>query len=327
MAANSFKNNHIDQSVILFFIITILASSSVFAYRYFNNKPCVQVDFAVEANNFRVGEIIRFIDNTNEQGTREWYFGDSSKVETGSSTFHIYDKPGIYEVRLVLDGRCEGVANVTIDTKAFILDSTRLAAFTIPESIKVGEKLKITDETKGAKSWEWRFGETAEVNSTEQNPEYAYQEPGLKTISLVVNGDIRYATKKKINVLPVIKERKLKKEVVKKKAEAPPAIKYKPKELDEEPEEEFRAPDISTRDFAAKLLEVADEKASAKDFSEFICDNLQMPMSAKGKKTTFIEFCDKIKGKKLKIKELELFRNKKNNCVEYITIRYSTKLF
>ncbi|MBL3656753.1 PKD domain-containing protein [Fulvivirga sediminis] len=327
MGANSFKNNHIDQSVILFFIFTILASSSVFAYRYFTNKPCVPVEFEVEANNFRVGEIIRFVDKTTEKGSREWHFGDSSKVESGSSTFHIYDRPGEYEVSLVLDGRCEGFANITILEKAFILDSTLLATFSIPESIRVGETLKIKDETKAAKSWEWRFGETAEVNSTEQNPSYVYQEPGLKTISLVVNGDVRYATKKKINVLPVIKEHKLKKTVVKKKAEAPPSIKYKPKELKEEPKEEFRAPDISTRDFGAKLLEVADEKASAKDFSEYICDNLQMPMSAKGKKTTFVEFCEKIKGKKLKIKELELFRNKKNNCVEYITIRYSTKLF
>ena len=66
---------------------------------------------------------------------------------------------------------------------------------------------------------------------------------------------------------------------------------------------------------------------SAKDFSKYLCDNLQLPMTAKGKRTTFVEFCEKIKGKSIKIKELEIFRNKKNNCIEYITVQYKSGLF
>ncbi len=317
------QNNYMDRSVILFFIITIFVTATVFAYKYVNYVPCEIIDFEINAKNYRVGEIIRFKDNTNGVLKRRWSFGDSSKFKLDISPFHTYKKPGKYVVSLTVNDKCEAVKTIIIEDKAFILDSTKLANFTIPASIKVGEVLSVKDKTKGANKWEWRFGETADINSTKKNPQYTYKSSGLKTITLIVNGDTRYATRKKIEVLPL----KDKPDVPIRRRirdEPPPTrIKYAPENAEEAPEKEFKAPYIKDSDFKSKLIAVSKRKASAKDFSEYLCGNLQLPMTVKGRTTTFIEFCDKIKGKNIKIKEFEIFRNKKNNCIEYITIKYS----
>ena len=323
---NTIQNNHIDKNVFLFFIITFFITATVFAYKYFNYIPCEIVKFDMKAKNFRVGEIIRFKDLTTGAIKREWNFGDDSKNRIGKNPFHTYEKPGTYNIKLTVNGTCEGEKQIVIKEKVFILDTTRLATFSIPPSIKVGEILKPTENTKGGQRWEWRFGETAEVNSTKKNPEYVYKSAGLKTITLVVNGDTRYASRKKINVLPKkITPNKTPRKKPRRKEELPrTSINYRPStEVDQDDQkEEFKAPVISDRAFGKKILAVSKKEASAKDFSAYLCDNLQLPMTARGKRTTFVAFCDKIRGRGIKIKSLEIFRNKKNNCIEYITINY-----
>ncbi|WP_025739934.1 PKD domain-containing protein [Aquimarina pacifica] len=329
--SDGLKSTHIDKSIVLFFVITMLVTATVFAFKFVNHKPCEIVDFEANSKNYRAGDIIRFKDNTLGAIKRKWDFGDSSKVDLGAAPFHTFEKPGEYTVRLLVNDRCEGEKTIVIKEKAFVLDSTRIANFDLPASIKVGDTLRLKDKTKEAVKWEWRFGETAEINSKKKNPTYVYESTGLKTITLVVNGDPRYGIKKKIEVLP---SKKVKKKTPKRNrvqsVEATSVIKYAPSEviINDRPKEEFRAPDIKDSAFKAKLMDVSKKKASAKDFSAYLCDNLQMPMTAKNKKMTFLDFCNKIKGKSLVIKEIEIFRNKKNNCIEYITVQYTrTGLF
>ncbi len=325
------KNIHIDKSIVLFFVITMLVTATVFAFKLINYTPCEIVSFETNSKNYRAGTIIRFKDNTAGAIKRQWDFGDSSKEGTGVAPFHTFEKPGEYTVRLLVNGRCTGEKNIVIKEKAFVLDSTRIANFDLPLSIKVGDTLRLKDKTKGAKRWEWRFGETAEVNSTKRNPTYIFESTGLKTVTLVVNGDPRYGIKKKIEVLPSVKEKKkTPKRPRVQSIEATSVIKYAPSDviINDRPKEEFKAPHIKDSDFKAKLMEVTKKKASAKDFSEYLCDNLQLPMTVRNKKMTFIDFCNKIRGRSLVIKEIEIFRNKKNNCIEYITVQYTrTGLF
>ncbi|PKV50733.1 hypothetical protein ATE84_2799 [Aquimarina sp. MAR_2010_214] len=327
--SNTQRNTYMDRSIVLFFVITFFVTAAVFAFKYVNYIPCEIIDFDINAKNYRVGEIIRFKDKTKGAFKREWDFGDSSKTRSGLSPFHTFENPGQYNIKLKINGQCEGIKTIIIKEKVFILDSTKLANFKAPASIKVGEVLRLKDNTKDAHKWEWRFGETARVNSIKKNPQYIYESPGLKTITLIVNDDNRYATRKKIKVLPSNKKVNAPKKRIRRPKESSSTIKYAPKDaIKNEPKTEFRAPDIKDSNFASKIMAVSNKKASAKDFSKYLCDNLQLQMTARGKRTTFIEFCEKIKGKRIKIKELEIFRNKKNNCIEYITIQYSkTGLF
>ncbi|MFC5045003.1 PKD domain-containing protein [Aquimarina hainanensis] len=332
MKTTSNTNYHIDRSIILFFIGVIIISASVFGYRLANHTPCDIVDFSFDSSSLRVGEIIRFKDKTKGiVNEREWDFGDSTKIDTRIAPFHTYEHPGQYTVRLRINGNCEGITQtLTIKEKAFVLDSTKLARFKVPVSIEVGKELRIKDETKNARTWEWRFGETADVNSTDKNPKYVYKTPGLKTITLIVNGDVRYGTKKKINVLPKPSlvdnkpVRRVPRNSPKSTIPYAPTIGVAP--ISDKPKE-TKAPFIGLNKLKEKLLLVADEKQTAKNFNEYLCGNLNLSIVVNRKKTTFIEFCQRIKGKGIKIKELEIVRAE-NNCIKNLVIRYSkTGLF
>lgn len=331
MSKSNTPNYHIDKSVILFFVAVILVSASIFAYRFANHVPCGIVDFEFSANAFRVGEIIRFKDKT-VGGTaidHQWDFGDGEKIKEQTSPYHTYQNPGEYLIKLKVNGACETFKKITIKEKVFLLDSSKIARFEIPKTIKVGETLTVEDKSLNATSWEWRFGETANVNATKKKAEYVYQAPGLKTITLIVNGNPVYGTKKKINVLP---KDKPKDEPVKNQLPKLPRrtkIKYAPKEvLNDKPKEaeEEKAPFIGRSEFELKLIQVSKKKAKTQDFDQYLCGNLNLPIIANKKKTSFIEFCQKIKGKNIKIKELEL-SYKDNNCIKNIVIRINKSLF
>lgn len=338
-------NYTIDKNILFIFFGVIAVTTAVIIFKITNHNPCDIVNFDVNANQYRVGEIIRFKDFSKNATTHKWNFGDSSTARYDINPFHTYTKPGKYEVTLIVNGKCEYSKKLTIKRKKSTIDSTRIANFEIPNTIKVGELLIAKDLTKGASSWEWRFGETSEVNSTYKEPTYAYTTPGLKTVTLVVNGDPRYSTQKQINVLPAIVIEKIQP----KKVERTPESQSASSELPRAPKQTFipnappvenaaseesstkkkkNKPSISRSAFAKKLIEVSEEKATAQDFQKYLCGgNLQTNTSAKGKKTTFIEFCEKIKGKKIKIKSLELFKNKQTNCIEYISVDYSKGMF
>ncbi len=335
------SSNHIDKNVILILLGTIIVAATTVVIKIFNSDPCEIVDFGVEANQYRVGEIIRFKDFSDNVTERQWSFGDSTELRYTENPFHTYANPGTYKVELVVNGKCTLEQEIVINKKVSIIDSTKIAQFKIPNTIKVGDLLQAKDLTLKATSWEWRFGETSEVNSTFQNPTYSYLTEGLKTVTLIVNGDPRYSSQKKITVLPktgkttkmskreerrtLRQEKRDRESIIKYDPtinNAPPAsVKQEPKEVKPEIKQ------ISRTAFAKKVIKVSKKEATANDFKPYLCDNLQVTTMAKGKKTTFLEFCEDIKGKKIKIKSLELFKNEKNKCIEYISIDYSKSIF
>ena len=335
------QETRIDKNIILFFLLTIVLGASVFAYKFINYEPCQIVNFKTVAKNYRAGEIIRFKDYSKNVKKREWDFGDSTKVGIESTPFHVYKKPGNYSVRLLINGKCDSEQLLTIKEKAFVLDSTKLARFEAPEFIKVGELLKVVDKTPNAIEWEWRFGETANVNSTLQNPTYTYKTPGVKTITLVTNGDPRHASRFKIRVLKGASKVSLLPPIKKKtntKEDDDSIIPYHPpsddiigiadapptpleEEVIETPEENNTSA-ISKADFEKLLIAVSKETATASNFENYLCGNLSISAIVKNKKMNFKELCKKISGKKISIKSLSLYKNKNNGCIEYIKLDY-----
>jgi len=337
------QKTRIDRNISLLFLLTIVTSASVLAYRYANYKPCSIVDFKSAAKNYRVDEIIRFKDYSQNVEVREWDFGDSTETSADATPFHVYKSPGKYTVRLVVNGNCDSEQIVSIQEKAFVLDSTKLASFKAPKFTKVGKLIKLEDLTADATQWEWRFGETAEVNSTLKDPTYIYRTPGIKTITLVTNGDARYASRVKIQVLADKITTDVPQRKIEKSKEAVSIIKYEPEVIPVQPPPSIKsAPDpapvaatptppekkpeviksISKAEFEKLLIQVTKKKASSKDFEKHLCGNLSAPAIVKSKKTTFSSFCKKISGKNITIKNLQLYKNKKTNCIEYIKLDY-----
>ncbi|WP_339702527.1 PKD domain-containing protein [uncultured Marixanthomonas sp.] len=321
---------HLDKTVLLFFVIAILGFSSLFAYKYYSLEDCPMVQFKNESKDYRVGSLIRFTDYTAGAESWEWHFDDSTDVRTERNPYHTFSKPGKYDVKLTVNGSCETIKTITIEEKAFILDSTKLPVFTAPKQIMVGKKIIAVDSTKGANTWEWRFGETASVNSYEKKAEYTYKESGLKTISLVVNGDLKHIGKRKIKVLPRPED----KERIERISSADPLdsdIKYKPdiEVIKDAPEgqKKKKVPYISERDFAQKLVDISEEKITSEALKRYICGNLNMPVIVNKKKEDLLVFCQKISGKKITVKDVQIHRDEESKCITNILINVNKGWF
>ncbi|SEA00201.1 PKD domain-containing protein [Bizionia paragorgiae] len=329
MSTQQTISKHLDKSVIWLFVIVFLISASVFAYRYKNYKTCEDVAFTVKAKEFRVGELIKFTDNTDQAANWEWDFGDSTDVKTNKEVLHIFNKEGEYKVRLLVNNICQDEKTVTIKEKLFIIDSTKLPVFNVKSSIVVGETLNVEDKTNNASTWEWRFGETTRVNSVEKRASYVYKTPGLKTISLVVNGDVKHTTTKQINVLPIEKKEERISEITGTNRRLGDGIKARPlgyedkdkeKTKDEPSDKPKVVPFIGDSQFISKLELVSNNKLDANAFKEYFCGDINKNIIVNGKNTSFLIFCEKIKNKKLRIKDITIYREKGSNCINTVTI-------
>lgn len=320
---------HMDTSVIRLFIGVFLLAMTTLAFRYANDAPCEEALFDHLANAYRAGEMVKFYDRTEDAEEWKWDFGDGTEASTQKNPLHIYEAKGDYTVRLLINNSCKKEVTINIDEKLILLDTTKFPKFKIPKTIMVGEKLEVSDETENAASWEWRFGETASANATTKLAEYVYEEPGLKTISLVVNNDLVYITKKKINVLPLpVDKDEVTKIGYKKRDQRDKRLDLSkaPSDMisDKKPEESKPniAPFITVTNFENKIKMVANEKLSPQAFSKFFCGDVNPLIVVNGRNTTFLVYCEKIKGKKIKIKSLDLIRNTGSNCISTFTIEY-----
>jgi len=318
-------STHLDKSVIYIFLGVFFLSASVFAYKYSKYAPCEDIKFHINTNNYTIGSLIKFEDLTDGATDWQWDFGDSTLIATQQKPLHVYYKPGEYNVRLLVNGICEQSETITILQKKELLDSTKFPVFNIPKSIQVGRTLTVEDKTENASSWEWRFGETADVNAKTKLASYIYKEPGFKTISLIVNGELKYISKQKIEVLP-LKEAPKNTFIDIPDAPSKPIwnIKEAPETstIKDKPKTPKLVPYIGHEDFKQKLILVSKEKMSPNQFADYFCGDVNKPIIVNGKNTTFLVFCEKIKDKKIKIKNFEIFREKGSNCIKTITIDY-----
>lgn len=318
-------NYHLDKTVLLLFGITILVFSSLFIYKFYSQEECTVVQFKSESKDYRAESFIRFTDYTVGAESWEWQFGDSTAVQTERNPYHTFSKPGKYDVRLTVNGSCEIIKTIHIKEKIFVLDSTKLPVFTAPKIVTVGDKVTVIDSTKDANTWEWRFGETASVNSYERKAEYTYKESGLKTISLVVNGDLKHIGKQKIKVLPK-PEKKERIEKIISSAPLDEDIKYKPelsivKNTDTIVEEKKKkVPHITEANFAQKLVDISDEKITLEALKPYMCGGLDIPIIVNKKKENLLVFCQKISGKNITVKKLKIIRDEESKCITNILV-------
>jgi len=189
MSQKNITHYHMDKSVKYLFLLAFLSSATVLGYHYKNKSSCNDVTFKTEAEKFTVGEPIVFNDQTLDAEKWQWAFGDDN-TSFQKSPAHYYEKPGTYEVELIVNGNCVGLQTVEIKEAEKIVDSTKFPIFSIPKQIRVGEKVIARDKTENASAWEWRFGETPRVDNKNRTASYVYKEPGLYTVKLVVNNDL-----------------------------------------------------------------------------------------------------------------------------------------
>ncbi len=112
----------------------------------------------------------------------EWYwdFGDSTS-SINPNPNHIYVDTGFMDVMLVASNNgCRD----TLIVPNYIYIAPPIAAFRVAGNCINRMRKEFTDESIGADSWNWNFGDGA--TSTEQNPVHVYATSGTYTVTLTV---------------------------------------------------------------------------------------------------------------------------------------------
>lgn len=127
-----------------------------------------------------------FTNNSNNYERFIWYFGDGGTDSTLNAS-HIYNLPGIYDVKLV--GIDEYGCRDSLIKPRYV--SVLGLNPTIGISPQVGcppFTINFIDNTQGATSWLWNFGDG--INSTIQNPSHTYTSTGVFPVKLIVSNGV-----------------------------------------------------------------------------------------------------------------------------------------
>lgn len=170
-------------------------------YKQTINVSVLNADFAANRYTGCAPQNINFSNNSTGSGiTHAWNFGDpvsgASNTSIAINPFHVYDRPGIYTVRLIITDTY-GCKDTFLRTNAIDISSVN-ALFTanprsgcIPSNLSSYPTINFTDQstTYGAStvtSWNWNFGTTPVTTSTLQNPTHQYTAPLSYDVTLTV---------------------------------------------------------------------------------------------------------------------------------------------
>jgi hypothetical protein len=326
-------NNHtpvtrtsLDPTVVYTFFAFMFVFIVVVAFRSFTGADCSKVGFVVMSDGFRAGEVVTLKDTTFGAQTWEWDFGDNTPFAKIKSPVHVYDKPGKYTVKLIVNDACDKqLALVILPKKAPIQqlgDKLILPVVRLPKRIYVGEPATFIADSSNASSFDWNFGETERTDVSGKQVTYTFTTVGPKNITVYVDGNSNVVTK----ALNVQKRAA---------GEAPagggggqetqaaetPAAAANPLPAG------VKAPLISDEDFMKLLNEVAKGKTKLDDLLTYTCGKGNITVTVNNaEKITLAELFNKLKEeKKLYIKKSRN-RTNANNCILDLEVETKKKL-
>ncbi len=327
---NKTKNNWPDIAIIKLFAAISIISLVVIFFKYSKYYSCDNIQINTISNKYQEGEVVAFNCDFLQAGEYIWDFGDGSPVQYGSMVNHIYQSSGRFLLTLRVDNVCFKEEYITINHIKDEREFNLYPVFTIPEIAYIDEPFTVTDRTKDGEKWEWRFGESFGIDAETKTAEYTYRTTGVKQITLVVNGRYEFAGKKTITVLPAPEK------------EIKPLVILEPEEEEPLPIDTSFAPvspsltkvkyeyvaEVLTNEVLSEILMLISEgKKTVNDLIPYTCGDVEIPVRVNELRTRLDKFCAKIKGKKIKIVELEILKNEKTNCVTFIKITYKQSRF
>ena len=178
---------HEDEVVIIIAPDVPVAGQVLTEFPEFHSWP--QVDFCVSHTEAVTGEPVQFNDCSIGTATSwAWDFdGDGEVDSTDQHPSYTYDEAGVYTISFTA---FDPIADYT-ETKenlitVYIAPDAEFSAST--NAAVMGQIIQFTDRSTGdIASWAWDFDVDGVVDSTEQNPSYAFTDPGTYTVSLTVS--------------------------------------------------------------------------------------------------------------------------------------------
>lgn len=131
----------------------------------FTVHPTPVAVFAAQPRPACAGYPVQFQNMSLNADAFQWWFGDG-ETSTADAPAHTYAQ-GTYEVRLIATG-AGGCTDTTVVPAAVLVNPTPVAAFTYEPMQSTSYALQFHNQSMGAVSWQWDFGDGA--HSTEFAP-------------------------------------------------------------------------------------------------------------------------------------------------------------
>jgi PKD repeat protein len=318
---------HFDFKIIIFFISIFVFSCLLLAFQKANEVTCEVTDFKIEAAEFTVGELVTFSENSSSSFSWRWYFGDGTDISYKSKIGHVFTKPGKYKVKLLINESCEIEKMVQVFPKVVIIKEKLEVDFDSPTRVTQGESVQFQDKTNNGDTWEWRFGESGKVDSKSKNPKYTFRTIGVKTVSLVVNGD-----KKNIKFSDIVVVSKTPTKVEKKRKKT---VEVRPDTLVRalpEAETTKLVPSViktvSESEFTELMYSISEDKITLSNFKNHFCYDFPPLIKVNSDKRfmTLDQLYKSIRNKGIKIRKVTI-NKEKDKCIESIHISFKFKTF
>ena len=128
-----------------------------------------------------------------------WSFGDGSTSKEAKPVY-TYLKAGTYDVTLTITTVSGCSETITMSEAVKVGDKPKADFFAVNNKTCVYNSIQFDDKTTGkADQWFWNFGDGG--YSTEQNPNYAYQDTGWHNVTLIVWSNTCSDTITKLNYI------------------------------------------------------------------------------------------------------------------------------
>lgn len=274
------KKKGVDKSVFIVLLLLIFIGAIILVLRMLLGNKCSDTEFTLSNKNPKVNELVTFRYESPDVKSWEWDYGDSSLIGTHSIESHIYLKPGNYTVRLRTNNSadCDKVAFIEVLPKQAeevkvekILPVPQIEG---PKSAYVGVPVAFKETSGTATSWEWFFSETGRVDSKDQNPSYSFREPGLKKVTLIINGDSEIAQFEiKVNPKQTVSAEK-------NTNSSSPVVQ--------------KGPQIDEEIFKSMLRKIADREISSAAFDKYINGYFSMSIKVNGKIVEFDSYLKRL---------------------------------
>lgn len=162
------------------------------------------IDGDVYPASLSIGDTLFYKDKSSFAAIKEWNFGDGN-ISVNDSGYYFYKKPGYYQVKLTLNGKYSKVFSIQVLDKQRGSITDSITTLEAPAQAMQFENIVFRANSRNAKLFSWKFGESGTIDSKEQMVIYAYQKPGNYTVSLYTD-ETEYPITHRIQVLPSFKE-------------------------------------------------------------------------------------------------------------------------
>ncbi|MEL6191098.1 MAG: PKD domain-containing protein [Bacteroidota bacterium] len=159
--------------------------------------------FTLSGTNACVGQSVDFFNNSTGADSYSWTFGDGNTSNVASPS-HTYLSPGTYTVSLTATNSAFGCNDLVVQTNVITVAPSPSVNFNANNRVScaVPHTVDFTDNSIGAVSWQWDFGDGNTSNA--QNPTHTYLAGGNYTVSLTAtNTDGCSATETKTSFVRI----------------------------------------------------------------------------------------------------------------------------